>query len=667
MKKVKDIFKNDTIIWILYLFVIEILFKVLAGTFQFSYALLRIFISSCILALLVNILLRLIKKPLIQKIISGLLAALVSIYALAQLGFNNFLGNYASLNTSSQLGKVTSYIMDYLHSFKITYYLILVPFILFLVYLVWNKQSTTFLKIRYLTLITFILAFLYIPTLSLEFMQEKFQYVSNKVLFENPALPNVAVNQFGINLFGILDVKSKLTGQTNDMSSTAGIVESNEREVNDEKIQEIIENETDSTMNSLNRYFYSRKITEKNEYTGMFENKNLIMIMLESVNNVMINEEYFPTLYKLYNEGIAFTNNYSPRNNCSTGNNEFSALTSLYTINNVCSANVYKENTYFESMFHLFENQGYQTSSFHNYTEKYYFRKEIHKNLGTTYHGVEDLEIPYSNQYKEWPSDVELIDAAWEEIDHDQPYMALLTTVTTHQPYGVSSTYGDKYLDQFKDLKVSISMKRYLSKMMELDKAMERLLELLEESGELENTVLVMFGDHYPYGIKTEELQKMFDYDLEVHKEIERTPFIIYHSETEPQKIDSYTTYMNILPTVANLFDLEYDPRLYMGEDLFSKDYSNIAVFADGSWQSPYAYYDAEKSKIDYIQDDFQYSDGEIVFINKEINERISMSNLAIVKNYFHYLEVKLNDLEEDEKSTDDQTEKVPTSKASKR
>jgi len=82
--------------------------------------------------------------------------------------------------------------------------------------------------------------------------------------------------------------------------------------------------------------------------------------------------------------------------------------------------------------------------------------------------------------------------------------MALLTTVTTHQPYGFSSTYGDKYLDKFKDLKVSISMKRYLSKMMELDKAMERLLELLEESGELENTVLVMFGDHYPYGINTE-------------------------------------------------------------------------------------------------------------------------------------------------------------------
>lgn len=661
MKKMKEIFRNRTILFTVYLFLIEVLFKLLTGTFSFSYALLRIFLSSCILSCILNLGLRFIHREKVEKAILILFSLVVGVYALAQLGFNNFLGNYASLNTSSQLGKVTSYIMDYLHSFKGSYYLILIPTILFILYILFQKEKSTFLRIRYFGVLTVFFIALYIPTLTLGFMQEKFQYISNQVLFQNPSLPNVAVNQFGINIFGLLDVKSKLTGQSNNMSSVTDIEETNERVVDDEKILEIMENETDATMNSLNRYFYSRKITEKNDYTGKFQDKNLILIMLESVNNVMINEEYFPTLYKLYHDGISFTNHYSPRNNCSTGNNEFSALTSLYTINNVCSANVYKDNTYFESLFHLFSNQGYKTSSFHNYTEKYYYRNTIHGNLGTTYYGVEDLQIPYDNAYKEWPSDVALVEEAWDRINHDERYMALLTTVTTHQPYGVSSTYGNKYLDRFKDLNVSMSMKRYLSKMTELDLALERLLELLTESGELEDTVLVLFGDHYPYGIKTSELQEMFDYNLEENKEIERTPFIIYNSETEAQKIDSYTTYMNILPTVANLFNLDYDPRLYLGEDLFSEEYSNIAVFADGSWQSPYAYYDAEKAKIVYIQDEFRYTDDEIININKDINQKISMSNLAIVKNYFHYLNQKLNG-EDEEQDVDDRTSSITSS-----
>jgi len=666
MKKVKNIllkiFKNNIIIFTIYLMIIEVLFKLLTNTFAWNYTLLRIFISSSIISVILNIGISLIKNKYIKKIIWIFITLLVGIYAIAQLGFNNFLGNYVSLNTSSQLGKVMSYIKDYFHSFKLTYYTLVIPMILYISYIIFTKEQTKRMKIRYSLLVFILLIGLYIPTITLEFMQNKFQYVSNKVLFKNPALPNVAINQFGISMYGILDVKSKVTGEPSDLSEVAEMEESTEREINDEKILEIIENETDSTMNSLNKYFYSRKITEKNDYTGMFEGKNLILIMLESTNNLMINEEYFPTLYKLYNEGISFTNNFSPRNNCSTGNNEFSALTSLYTINNVCSANVYKDNTYYESIFNLFNNKGYNTASFHNYTEKYYYRKTIHTNLGTTYYGVQDLNIPYSNAYKEWPSDISLMEEAFERIDHSKPYMTLLTTVTTHQPYGVSSTYGDKYLDRFKDLDASKSLKRYLSKMTELDLALERLLELLEEEKELEETVIVMFGDHYPYGIKTEELQEMFDYDLEKNMAIERTPFVIYNSEVEAKKIDTYTTYINITPTLANLFNLEYDPRLYLGEDLFSSSVSDIAIFADGSWENEYAYYDAEASVINYKVEDFKYVDDVIFNINKEINQKISMSNLAIVKNYFNYLDNKLNKNEEELTTQEDDKKSSVTS-----
>lgn len=654
--EIKKIFTNNTILLSVYILTIEILFKVLTNTFVWNYSLLRIMLSSIIISIIVNSLIKFIKNAKVKKIILIAFASLVAIYALAQLGFYNYLGNYASLNTSSQLGKVTSYISDYFESFKYRYYTILIPLVFYIVWIITTKKESKYIRNRYVPVILIAFITSYVVTLTADFMQNKFQYVSNEDLFMNPSLPNVAVNQFGVSIFGILDVKSKVTKQSQTATTIVEEIDY-EREIDDEKINELINNESDQTMNSLNKYFFSRNITEKNEYTGLFKDKNVIVILLESVNNAMVNEEYFPTLYKLYNEGLTFTNNYSPRNNCSTGNNEFSALTSLFTINNTCTVNEYKNNTYYQSLFNLFKTQGYVANSFHNYTEKYYYRKAIHKNLGSTYYGVEDLKIPYSNKYEEWPSDITLVENSFDIYSSNEKFITYMATVTTHQPYGKKSEYGDLYLDKFKDLDVSLSVKRYLSKMTVLDQAMSRLLELLEENGELEDTVLVLFGDHYPYGIKTSELQKLFDYSLEERNEIERTPLIIYNSEVKGKKLEQYTTYMNILPTLANLFDLEYDPRLYMGEDLFSEDYLNIAVFSDGSWQSPYAFYDAEKSELEYINDKHIYTDEEILEINKEINKKISMSNLAIQKNYFSYLDEKLNQndqqsIEENDKSS---------------
>src|SRR5574344_2670090 len=134
---------------------------------------------------------------------------------------------------------------------------------------------------------------------------------------------------------------------------------------------------------------------------------------MESTNDIAINEEEYPNIYKLYSEGIHFNNNYSPRNNCSTGNNEMTVMTSLFTINNTCTANTYKKKTYFESIFNLFNNAGYQTSSYHDYAEYYYDRKTIHPNMGSMhYYNVVDLGIRWTSEYKEWPSDVDLLTTA---------------------------------------------------------------------------------------------------------------------------------------------------------------------------------------------------------------------------------------------------------------
>jgi lipoteichoic acid synthase len=120
--------------------------------------------------------------------------------------------------------------------------------------------------------------------------------------------------------------------------------------------------------------------------------------------------------------------------------------------------------------------------------------------------------------------------------------------------------------------------------------------------------------------------------------DIDRTPMIIYNSEMEPLVVEDYTTIIDLLPTLLNMFNIDYDPRLYLGTDIFSSSHVSRAVFSDGSWQDANAYYYAPSSKITYYTSDFEYTVDELKKINKEITTRQKMSSLAITSNYFKYL-----------------------------
>ncbi len=667
----KNILKN-LIINFLLLFILEVIFKIVNFFPIFDWSIIRIILSSFIISFLISNLLYFVPKFL-HKFLNIIIIFIFSIYALAQTGFNNFIGVYMSFGTSSQFSAVIDYIKEFILSFNWYYYFLLIPLLLAIVYYIFfenivnKKFSISLEKNNYKTInkklfiekicmcLIALICFctLYYTTLYITFMQNELQIVSNKKLFENPSVPSISVRQFGVITFGILDLKnyflpSELIDQfvidTNkDISSNNT---SNERIIDDTKWKEIIEEETNSTLKSLNNYFINNNITNVNDNTGVFEGKNLIVIMMESVNDIFINKDDYPNFYKLYSEGWHWENNYSPRNSCSTGNNEMSGMISLYSIYNTCTANDYKDNTYFESIFNLFNNKGYKTFSAHDYTEHYYYRSTIHSNMGSGhYYGVEELGINYSTLYKNWASDEDFMESVLKIIDDigNNKFMAWLTTVSSHQPY-YSSIEGDKYLSLYKDLEIKTELKRYKSKLKILDNALGILLEGLENKGILDNTVIVLYGDHYPYGLSTSVINSVLDYDTSKDYEAERVPFVIYNSKIKAETFKEYTSYINILPTVANLFNLDYDPRLYVGTDLFSDDYESLVVFADGSWKNEYAYYNAAKSKIEYYSDK-KYSVEEIQEINENINNKIKMSSLAIKNNYFNYLYNKMNNI----------------------
>ncbi len=692
---IKKFFLNrvvfNTILLTIFTFSTEMIIRYFTGAPFNDFAVIRIFLSSLIVGTIFADIGHFMPK-LGQRILNIIYILGIGILEFAEFGLSSYIGFFMGVANTEQGTKVGEFIKDFFNSYKPYHWTIIIPLIIFLVYyLIFDHKITknikrndelSFIQKAYIEVVTIVVIALlcgaYYGTVRSKNYQNKLQTESNYSLWLYPENSNLAVNNYGVLVFVFCDIKSNILGidadyimnlefknqSTNTPKPDDTIPVNYRREIDDTAWKTLIEKTKDDSYKSLNNYFINRNITEKNDYTGIFKDKNLIIIMMESTNEISImNEEYFPTLYKLYHEGISFQNNFSPRNNCSTGNNEFTVLSSLFTINNTCTANTYASNKYFEGVFNIFNNAGYNTTSFHDYTEKFYRRSKTLPNLGANkYYGVEDLGIPYSKNYTE-ADDKDMFIAAQKHYMNDDKFMAYFATVTPHQSYISSQTCSDRYYEKYRDLGYSSNLSRYLSKLQVMDEALAELLKQLESEDLLKDTVIAIFGDHFPYGLTDSQINEFLknnnssytvNRNSTTNKNVDRTPMIIYNSEMEPNVVTKYTTIIDLLPTLLNMFDLEYDPRLYLGTDVFSSSHNSRAVFADGSWASEYGYYHAPTSKMNYLDEHKKYSNDELIYINQEISRRQKMSASAIKSNYFKYLGdgLKKYQVNEEEKET---------------
>ncbi len=659
----------------LYIFAVEIILKLLVGNFDFDYTLLRIFLSSAAFGVVLTVLTNNLPNKL-RRVILIFFNVLVVFYAWLQIGFLNFMGVFMSVGNAEQGTKAIEYVLDFLSSYAPWVYTIFIPFVLSNVYFGFERYITrdgfekkipfkSFAVDTALLVGMTLLAFSYYATLELDFMQNKYQMITNKELFLNPENAVVAIRNFGSTMYLILDVENTLiegNARTYTPSSKGDgdVTEETDytRHIDDEAWESLLKMENDVDYKNLNNYFYNRKIVDKNEYTGMFEGKNLVMVMLESIPEALFHEEfkdYFPTFYKLYNEGITGINNYSPINNCGTGESERTSQTSVYSIVTTCTVSTYKENEYPQALLYMLRKNGYYTSSYHNFDDRHYSRNTLEYRFGSMrYYGASDLGISISNQYSEWPSDVDLVEEALPKFINQDKFASYIITVSAHTPYIFDSELGRKHMDLFKDTNYDVATKRFLSKAKETDLALEKLLDELEKAGKLEDTVLVVFGDHYPYALNDKNYQAITPYDITVNNEVDRTPFIIYNSGTEAERITKYTSPMDYAPTLLNLFGVEYDPRLYLGNDVFS-EYTDYVLFPDNSWQNTSGFYSSSKGEFMPNEDVEPLSDDEIIALNKEVLGKRDMSGLAIKKDYFSYL-FKYFDEYEKLSESDDET-----------
>ena len=396
---------------------------------------------------------------------------------------------------------------------------------------------------------------------------------------------------------------------------------------------------SDETLKTMDQYFQALYPTRQNEYTGMFKGKNLIVLTCEAFSPYAIRQDLTPTLYKMQNEGFIFTNFYQPDWTQSTTGGEFAAMSGLIpTWVNGKTTFIQTANNFMPtSLGYQFRAIGYDTRAYHNNSYTYYSRHRTHPNMTYDYQGIGN-GLVLENRYG-WPeSDLEMMKATLPAcvdayLESGQLFHTYYMTVSGHCKYGWgSNAMSRKNRAAVEDLPYSETVKAYLASQLELEYALTYVVDYCTEKGIIDDVVIVFTADHYPYDMTSGSTDYYQELEPEPYntKMVERfkNSLIIWSSCMEkPVRVDVPCSAIDLVPTVCNLFGLEYDSRLYSGRDILATNYDvdnpdsrqPFVVFADDgagiSWIScagvynaytktftPYAGYESYADNKDYVK-----------------------------------------------------------------
>ena len=397
----------------------------------------------------------------------------------------------------------------------------------------------------------------------------------------------------------------------------------------------------------LGEVYNNTKDNYSNKYTGKYKDKNLIILQLEGTDNWLITKEDTPTLYKMMNSGINFTNHYSYYNGGgSTFNSEFAVNTGFITpLSYTQNAYTFNKNYFPYSLANLFKKEEYAVNAFHMNTSEYYSRGTNYKNWGyDNYYGLIDLGTYKDDSYT---LDRELIlnDTFREKMFNENKFVDYIITYSGHMPFttekglckslitedllkeqGIEELSKDQVLPNLTEEECARRQAK------ETDYMVELLINTLQEKMLLDDTVIVVFTDHYLYTLSDQTI-------LDKYKEtdnnlINHTPFFIWSNNIEKTKITEVTSQLNILPTLINLFGLEYHPNYYIGTDALDLNYNGYVFFSDYSWYDGNVYVDGGIVTNNKIIDPLSLEDK-----NYYINYIIRKNDLTLKYNYFKTIE----------------------------
>ncbi len=637
MKKI-----NLLLVYLVSFIYMEFFYKILVFDNIFRLSIINMILFLIPLSVLLSIITNMFKNQKINKAIFIIIMILTAVWFSAQYvvkGYFGFFVSWGAFKVADQVGDFASKgVMETLKRLP-GIIMLFVPLIISLIFSKHlNYKQNNWKKNLILSCMTLGLYGVYLVGLNIE----KDKSYSPYTLYYEVNDVSLTVENLGVLNTLLIDTKRMIFGFNEKIVITGGL--NNEEEGPKEysynnldiDFNNLMANSTNSKIKQIHEYMLNETGTKQNEYTGKFKGKNLILFMAESFNEIAVRKDLTPTLYKLVNSGFVFKNYYTPTIYSTIGG-EFQEMTGLYAASlDVLSKFRSGNNTFPQGIANKFKEINYSTYAYHDNTYTFQDRNKYLKSLGfdnfkACRNGLENLI-----NCNEWPqSDVAMIENTVNDYINEDNFMVFYATVSGHASYNWGNASSRKHKSEYEafNLGYSEAPASYLAAQMELDQALELLIKKLDEAGKLEDTVIALVGDHYPYELSVDEVNEISSYEKDGVVTINKSNFILWNSEMEPIEVTKVGSQIDVMPTIYNIFGINYDSRLFIGKDILSTE-GGLAMFSNRSWVTDKGTYFSAQRK--FVPNDGSEVDDEYVQkINQIVNNKITMSKMIIENNYY--------------------------------
>lgn len=585
---------------------LEFLLKLFVGIKIFNIGLIYSFLFSVAIASIIYILFIILPKKL-SKWFLIITMVLISLLFVSQLVYFSIFKTFYIAYSAGNAGKVFEFVGEAFYEIMKNLHFILILFIPLFYLIIRRNPILDKSKIDKSIIIKFALTSIILHMLAIFLINQGNKDTNSPYnLYYNIHQPEFSVENLGMLTYFRLDAKRQILSWEpkidHEYIVSMNLVERNQMEENkniqynqiDIDFDSLIANETDPELVGMHEYFSSITPSEKNDFTGMFKDHNLIFITAEGFSHLAVKEDLTPTLYKMVHNGLYFENFYTSIWGVSTSDGEYVATNGLMPKAGVWSFSLSKDNFLPFSMGNQLKALGYITKAYHNHTYDYYDRDITHPNMGYDYKGIGNGLIMQDI----WPrSDLEMMEITIPEFINEDKFHAYYMTVSGHLRYSFNgNAISRKNKDLVEDLDYSENAKAYLATQIELDRALEYLLEELKKSNKLQNTFIVLSTDHYPYGLDKDDLDQLNGSKIEESIELYKNNLIIYKEGMEHLVVSKPASSLDILPTISNLMGVEFDSRLLMGIDIFSNK-SPFVIFSNRSFITDQGVYDSKNEE----------------------------------------------------------------------
>ena len=428
----------------------------------------------------------------------------------------------------------------------------------------------------------------------------------------------------------------------------------------------------DTAAKEFREYYEENKEEhEDNEYTDIFKGKNVIVIHAESMQNYLLDTEIngqtiAPNLKKLAEEGMYFSNFYSQESVGTSSDTEFTYSTSLLPASSGTVFVSYWDREY-PSIQKFLKEEDYYVFSMHANKGNMWNREVMHKELGYDRFYYYDKDYKLDDMVGLGLSDKSFFKQSVQKIkkinEKYDKYYGLLIMLTNHTPFEgfedtLDLTYKYTKVDEatgeqtevVNDYLKNTTLGRYFTTAHYADEAIGEFVNELDKEGLLEDTVLVIYGDHdakvkrgeydyyYNYNPETDskrskgdpEYKEFTKYDYELNRKV---PLIIWTKDKELKKkinkeITTVTGMYDVLPTLGNMLGIENPYAL--GHDVFSTS-DHYVVFPNGNWITDKMYYDNQNGEAIVFDEESVISKDYISKYTERAEKEIAVSNDIIV------------------------------------